>query len=97
MFYELSTWKTCAYMSKRKNRIFMKKTKKYTVIRKSIAFMLLFQLVFAFIGGETINNKNSIHETNSVGEYKSSLKDSKSNELGPKDALNQKLSSAREG
>lgn len=51
--------------------------------------MLLFQLVFAFIGVETINNKNSIHETNSVGEYKSSLKDSKFNELGPKDALNQ--------
>lgn len=46
----------------------MKKTKKCTVIRKSMAFMLLFQLVFAFIGGETINNKNSIHETNSVGE-----------------------------
>lgn len=76
-------------MSERKNRLFMKKTKKCTVIRKSIAFMLLFQLVFAFIGGETINNKISIHETNSVGEYKSSLKDSKSNELGPKDALNQ--------
>ena len=76
-------------MSKRKNRLFMKKTKKCTLIRKNIAFMLLFQLVFAFIESETINNKNSIHETNSVGEYKSSLKDSKSNELGPKDALNQ--------
>lgn len=32
--------------------------------------MLLFQLVFAFMGGETINNKNSINETNSVGEYR---------------------------
>ena len=53
MYYDLSTWKTCAYISKKKNRIFMKKTKKCTVIRKSIAFMLLFQLVFAFIGGET--------------------------------------------